>query len=216
MRVRSFTQDDAHIFCEEEQINQETIAFCKLLQEVYRDFGFTEVLVKFSTRPEKRAGSDEVWDKAENALAKAVELAGLDYELNPGEGAFYGPKLEFTLVDALKRHWQCGTLQVVVLAITSSALWIASRLEIPALHLHPPAVSAALHMSGRDARTPAGHIHASEIPSQRRATEIPPPPLTIHIHPLIHTYIHGFSPASFAIPFLAIDLLIALKLAYMV
>ncbi len=127
MRVRSFTQDDAHIFCEEEQINQETIAFCKLLQEVYHDFGFTEVLVKFSTRPEKRAGSDEVWDKAENALAKAVELAGLDYELNPGEGAFYGPKLEFTLVDALKRHWQCGTLQVdFILPQRLSVYYVAS------------------------------------------------------------------------------------------
>jgi len=127
MRVRSFTQDDAHIFCEEEQINQETIAFCKLLQEVYQDFGFTEVLVKFSTRPEKRAGSDEVWDKAENALAKAVELAGLDYELNHGEGAFYGPKLEFTLVDALKRHWQCGTLQVdFILPQRLSVYYVAS------------------------------------------------------------------------------------------
>ena len=112
MRVRSFTQDDAHIFCEEHQINNETIAFCKLLQEVYADFGFHEILVKFSTRPDIRAGSDLVWDKAESALKTAIEATGLKYELNPGEGAFYGPKLEFTLVDALKRHWQCGTLQV--------------------------------------------------------------------------------------------------------
>ena len=112
MRVRSFTQDDAHIFCEEHQINDETLAFCELLKEVYRDFGFNDILVKFSTRPEKRAGSDEVWDKAEKALEQAVNHAGLEYQLNPGEGAFYGPKLEFTLVDALKREWQCGTLQV--------------------------------------------------------------------------------------------------------
>ena len=112
MRVRSFTQDDAHIFCEEHQINSETVAFCELLKEVYQDFGFENVKVKFSTRPEKRAGTDETWDKAEAALAEAVKVAGLDCEINPGEGAFYGPKLEFTLVDAIKREWQCGTLQV--------------------------------------------------------------------------------------------------------
>lgn len=112
MRVRSFTQDDAHIFCEEHQINSETVAFCELLKEVYQDFGFENVKVKFSTRPEKRAGSDATWDKAEAALAEAVKVAGLDCEINPGEGAFYGPKLEFTLVDAIKREWQCGTLQV--------------------------------------------------------------------------------------------------------
>jgi threonyl-tRNA synthetase len=112
MRVRAFTQDDAHIFCEESQINSETIAFCKLLKEVYRDFGFENIKVKFSTRPEVRAGSDETWDKAEAALENAVKAANLDYILNPGEGAFYGPKLEFTLVDAIGRDWQCGTLQV--------------------------------------------------------------------------------------------------------
>ena len=112
MRVRAFTQDDAHIFCEEHQINDETLAFCELLKEVYRDFGFHDILVKFSTRPAKRAGSDEVWDKAEKSLEQAIKHAGLEYQLNPGEGAFYGPKLEFTLVDALKREWQCGTLQV--------------------------------------------------------------------------------------------------------
>jgi len=111
MRVRSFTQDDAHIFCEEHQVNDETVAFCELLKEVYNDFGFKDIIVKFSTRPEKRAGSDEVWDRAEKALEQAVKYAGLQYVLNPGEGAFYGPKLEFTLVDALKREWQCGTLQ---------------------------------------------------------------------------------------------------------
>ena len=112
MRVRSFTQDDAHIFCEEHQINDETVKFCNLLKEVYQDFGFTNIIVKFSTRPQKRAGSDEVWDKAEKALADAVAIANIPYEINEGEGAFYGPKLEFTLVDALKRQWQCGTLQV--------------------------------------------------------------------------------------------------------
>lgn len=112
MRVRGFTQDDAHIFCTENQITEETVTFCALLQEVYKAFGFTEILVKFSDRPEKRAGTDETWDKAENSLKQAVTAAGLDYTLNPGEGAFYGPKLEFVLRDALGRDWQCGTLQV--------------------------------------------------------------------------------------------------------
>jgi threonyl-tRNA synthetase len=112
MRVRAFTQDDAHIFCTEDQINSETVAFCDLLMAVYRDFGFTEVRVKFSDRPAKRAGSDATWDKAESALKTAVEQTGLEYTLNPGEGAFYGPKLEFVLKDAIGRDWQCGTLQV--------------------------------------------------------------------------------------------------------
>jgi threonyl-tRNA synthetase len=112
MRVRAFTQDDAHIFCTEDQVNPETVAFCALLQSVYRDFGFEEVAVKFSDRPEKRAGNDATWDKAEGALKAAVEAAGLQYTLNPGEGAFYGPKLEFVLRDAIGRDWQCGTLQV--------------------------------------------------------------------------------------------------------
>jgi threonyl-tRNA synthetase len=112
MRVRAFTQDDAHIFCTEDQINSETVAFCDLLKSVYADFGFTEIAVKFSDRPAKRAGSDATWDKAEHALKSAVEAAGLEYTLNPGEGAFYGPKLEFVLRDAIGRDWQCGTLQV--------------------------------------------------------------------------------------------------------
>jgi threonyl-tRNA synthetase len=112
MRVRAFTQDDAHIFCTEQQINPETVAFCDLLKSVYADFGFTEIAVKFSDRPAKRAGSDETWDRAEHALKSAVEAAGLEYTLNPGEGAFYGPKLEFVLRDAIGRDWQCGTLQV--------------------------------------------------------------------------------------------------------
>lgn len=112
MRVRGFTQDDAHIFCTEDQITSETVAFCNLLQEVYTELGFTEIKVKFSDRPEKRAGTDATWDKAENALKDAVKVAGLEYVLNPGEGAFYGPKLEFALKDTIGREWQCGTLQV--------------------------------------------------------------------------------------------------------
>ncbi|HNY30680.1 MAG TPA: threonine--tRNA ligase [Fibrobacteria bacterium] len=112
MRVRAFVQDDAHIFCTPEQIGQEVADFCKLLKEMYADFGFHEVIVKFSTRPEKRVGTDESWDRVEKALADACQFAGLDTILNPGEGAFYGPKLEFTLKDCLGRHWQCGTIQV--------------------------------------------------------------------------------------------------------
>jgi threonyl-tRNA synthetase len=112
MRVRSFTQDDAHIFCAKDKITEETEIFCKMLLEVYKDFGFADVKVKFSDRPKTRAGSDEVWDEAEQCLKEAVEHAGLDYSLNPGEGAFYGPKLEFVLTDAIGRDWQCGTLQV--------------------------------------------------------------------------------------------------------
>jgi threonyl-tRNA synthetase len=112
MRVRAFTQDDAHIFCTEDQITAESIAFCNLLQSVYRDFGFKELSVKFADRPPTRAGADDVWDRAEGALKDAVEAAGLSYTLNPGEGAFYGPKLEFVLRDAIGRDWQCGTLQV--------------------------------------------------------------------------------------------------------
>lgn len=112
MRVRGFTQDDAHIFCTEDQITEETIAFCQMLLEVYKDFGFEDVRVKFSDRPETRAGEDSIWDKAESSLKEAVEAAELEYTLNPGEGAFYGPKLEFVLRDAIGRDWQCGTLQV--------------------------------------------------------------------------------------------------------
>ncbi len=111
MRVRAFTQDDAHIFCSEDQIISETEIFCELLKSIYKDFGFENVRVKFSDRPATRAGSDETWDRAEKALIEATESAGLDYTLNPGEGAFYGPKLEFVLTDAIGRDWQCGTLQ---------------------------------------------------------------------------------------------------------
>jgi threonyl-tRNA synthetase len=112
MRVRGFTQDDAHIFCTEDQVTLEAIAFCRLLLSIYRDFGFDEVAIKFADRPAQRIGSDAVWDRAEKDLRDAVEAAGLAYTLNPGEGAFYGPKLEFVLRDAIGRDWQCGTLQL--------------------------------------------------------------------------------------------------------
>ncbi len=112
MRVRGFVQDDAHIFCTEDQITSETKAFCDLLFDVYKDFGFEDVTVKFADRPEVRAGEDTVWDQAEGALQAAVDALGLEVTMNPGEGAFYGPKLEFVLTDAIGRQWQCGTLQV--------------------------------------------------------------------------------------------------------
>jgi len=112
LRVRHFTQDDAHIFCTEEQITEECVKLNEQLLAIYGDFGFTDVRIKFSDRPEKRVGADEVWDKAEAALKRAVEAAGLSYELSPGEGAFYGPKLEYVLRDAIGRDWQCGTIQV--------------------------------------------------------------------------------------------------------
>ena len=112
MRVRAFTQDDAHIFCTENQITSESKIVCDLILSIYKDFGFTDVIIKYSDRPEKRVGEDHVWDKAEKALIEAVEATGLVYTINPGEGAFYGPKLEFILRDAIGRDWQCGTLQV--------------------------------------------------------------------------------------------------------
>lgn len=112
MRVRNFVQDDAHIFCTEEQIQQEVAAFIELLFEVYKDFGFEDVLIKLSTRPANRVGSDEVWDKAESALELALNTKGLAWQLQPGEGAFYGPKIEFSLKDCIGRVWQCGTIQV--------------------------------------------------------------------------------------------------------
>ncbi len=112
MRVRNFTQDDAHIFCTEAQIQDEVATFIDLLQKVYAEFGFDDIVVKLSTRPEQRVGSDEVWDKAEAALETALKRKGLEFELQPGEGAFYGPKIEFSLRDCLNRVWQCGTIQV--------------------------------------------------------------------------------------------------------
>ncbi|MFZ9253768.1 MAG: threonine--tRNA ligase [Hylemonella sp.] len=112
MRVRGFTQDDGHIFCTEDQILPECVAFTALLQKVYRDFGFTDIIYKVATRPEKRIGSDALWDKAEAALMQSLKAARCDFEVAPGDGAFYGPKIEYTLKDAIGRHWQCGTIQV--------------------------------------------------------------------------------------------------------
>ena len=112
LRVRAFTQDDAHIFCTPEQITDECRGVCELILSIYRDFGFADVHIKFADRPERRVGSDEIWDRSEVALKAAVESTGLDFSVNPGEGAFYGPKLEFVLRDAIGRDWQCGTLQV--------------------------------------------------------------------------------------------------------
>jgi len=112
MRVRGFTQDDAHIFCTEDQITEECKTVCSLILSIYKDFGFEDIHIKFSDRPEKRVGSDEIWDKSEKALKIAIDASGLSYTHNPGEGAFYGPKIEFVLRDAIGRDWQCGTLQV--------------------------------------------------------------------------------------------------------
>ena len=112
MRVRGFVQDDAHIFCQEKDIARETKKFIELLSKIYKDLGFSNFLIKFSDRPEKRAGNDEIWDKSEKALVSATRAAGYNFEMNPGDGAFYGPKLEFVLTDAIGRDWQCGTLQV--------------------------------------------------------------------------------------------------------
>jgi len=112
MRVRGFVQDDGHIFCTEEQILEECVAYTELLHRVYRDFGFTDILYKVATRPEKRVGADELWDKAEHALMESLRRSGCEFTIAEGEGAFYGPKIEYTLRDALGRHWQCGTMQV--------------------------------------------------------------------------------------------------------
>ena len=112
MRVRGFTQDDGHIFCTEDQILQECVNYTALLQKVYTDFGFNNIIYKVATRPEKRIGSDESWDKAEHALMECLRASGVEFELSPGDGAFYGPKIEYTLKDAIGRQWQCGTMQV--------------------------------------------------------------------------------------------------------
>ncbi|HEV6966647.1 threonine--tRNA ligase [Roseateles sp.] len=112
MRVRGFTQDDGHIFCTEDQILPECVAYTALLQKVYQDFGFTDIIYKVATRPDARIGSDEIWDKAEHALMESLRASGVDFEIAPGDGAFYGPKIEYTLKDALGRQWQCGTMQV--------------------------------------------------------------------------------------------------------
>ena len=110
MRVRAFTQDDAHIFCSENQIENECLTVCDLIISIYKDFGFKDITIKYSDRPEKRVGNNEVWDKSEDAMLKTIEKMGLPYSVNKGEGAFYGPKLEFVLRDAIGRDWQCGTV----------------------------------------------------------------------------------------------------------
>jgi len=112
MRVRGFTQDDGHVFCTEEHILDECVAYTSLLQKVYADFGFTKILYKVATRPDKRVGADAVWDKAEHALMESLRRSGCEFEVSPGDGAFYGPKIEYTLKDAIGREWQCGTMQV--------------------------------------------------------------------------------------------------------
>src|SRR3546814_5447250 len=112
MRVRGFIQDDSHIFCTEDQMQAECAAFTRLLQKVYADFGFTDILYKVAMRPEKRIGEDDVWDKAEQALKDSLDLSECEYEVSEGEGAFYGPKVEYTLRDAIGSHWQCGTIKV--------------------------------------------------------------------------------------------------------
>jgi threonyl-tRNA synthetase len=112
MRVRHFTQDDAHIFCTQDQLKDECLKLNDMILDIYKDFGFENVIIKLATRPEVRVGADEVWDKAEAALKDAMDSAGVAYAINEGEGAFYGPKLEYTLLDAIGRHWQCGTVQV--------------------------------------------------------------------------------------------------------
>ena len=112
LRVRAFTQDDAHIFCTEDQITDECLSVTNLILEIYKDLGFTDVLLQFSDRPKKRVGDDKIWDKAESALLKAIKQSKLEYEINKGEGAFYGPKIDFVLRDTIRRDWQCGTLQV--------------------------------------------------------------------------------------------------------
>jgi len=112
MRIRAFTQDDGHIFCTEDQILPECVAYTALLQKVYADFGFTQIVYKLATRPEKRVGADDLWEKAERALAESLRASGVQYEMLPGEGAFYGPKIEYHLKDSIGRSWQCGTMQV--------------------------------------------------------------------------------------------------------
>jgi threonyl-tRNA synthetase len=112
MRVRGFTQDDGHAFVTEDQILDECVAYTAKLQQVYKDFGFNDILYKVATRPDNRVGSDELWDKAEHAVVESLRRSGVEFEISPGEGAFYGPKIEYTLKDAIGRHWQCGTMQV--------------------------------------------------------------------------------------------------------
>lgn len=160
MRVRAMVQDDAHIFCTPEQIQSETASFCKLLFDVYRDLGFDDVTIKFADRPEKRTGSDETWDQAENALKGAIDTLELPYELNEGDGAFYGPKLEFYIKDAIGRSWQCGTLQLdFILPERLGAKYISSNgsQEIPVM-LHRVILGTFERFIGVFLEHHAGHI----------------------------------------------------------
>jgi len=174
LRVRAFVQDDAHIFCTEDQVNDETAKFCKLLLSIYEDFGFSEVLVKFSDRPSKRAGDDATWDRAENSLKEALDATGLDYSLNPGEGAFYGPKLEFVLRDAIGRDWQCGTLQVdFVLPERLNAQYVREDgMKSPPVILHRAILGSFERFIGILIEHYAGHLPLWLAPVQAIVTTI--------------------------------------------
>ena len=168
MRVRAFTQDDAHIFCTEDQITEESKIVCDLILSIYKDFGFDDVRIKFSDRPEKRVGEDVVWDKAEEALRQAMEATELQYTLNPGEGAFYGPKLEFVLRDAIGRDWQCGTLQVDLnLPERLGATYVAEdgKKKIPVM-LHRALFGSLERFTGILIEHYAGHLPLWLSPSQ--------------------------------------------------
>ncbi len=168
MRVRAFTQDDAHIFCTEDQITEESKIVCDLILSIYKDFGFNDVRIKFSDRPEKRVGDDRVWDKAEEALKQAMEATGLEYTFNPGEGAFYGPKLEFVLRDAIGRDWQCGTLQVDLnLPVRLGATYVAEdgQKKVPVM-LHRALFGSLERFAGILIEHYAGHLPLWLSPSQ--------------------------------------------------
>ena len=168
MRVRAFTQDDAHIFCTEEQITNESKKVCDLILSIYKDFGFTDVRIKYSDRPEKRVGDDKIWDKAEAALKNAMEATKLDYTYNPGEGAFYGPKLEFVLRDAIGRDWQCGTLQVdLILPGRLGAAYIdeSGQKKVPVM-LHRALFGSLERFAGILIEHYAGHLPFWLAPTQ--------------------------------------------------
>jgi len=174
MRVRAFTQDDAHIFCTEDQITEESKTVCDLILNIYKDFGFDDVRIKFSDRPVKRVGNDSVWDKAEKALKEAMEATGLKYTLNPGEGAFYGPKLEFILRDAIGRDWQCGTLQVDLnLPGRLGATYVAEdgQKKVPVM-LHRALFGSLERFTGILIEHYAGHLPLWLSPSQIIVTTI--------------------------------------------
>jgi len=174
MRVRAFTQDDAHIFCTEEQITEESKTVCDLILSIYKDFGFDNVRIKFSDRPEVRVGDDDVWDKAEKALKEAMETTGLKYTHNPGEGAFYGPKLEFVLRDAIGRDWQCGTLQVDLnLPERLGATYVAEdgQKKVPVM-LHRALFGSLERFTGILIEHYAGHLPLWLSPSQIVVTTI--------------------------------------------